>query len=159
MTILSKRVRDLEAESAADRGQMRAMEDRVYALVRVINKLVEGLNALTQQVVDLGDIPEWTPPAEVQEWLKPAAVQRHHDPEVQVYQNLGEYFSEEDLKELAFEMNVDYEKLPGVEKRSKARELTLHLMRRRELDRLIEYGRERRPNAPWPDLKNKVSGH
>ena len=68
-----------------------------------------------------------------------------------LYQNLGEYFSEDELRTLCFEMEVDYESLPAVGKANKARELIIHLERLKRIPELIEQCRKQRPGIPWED--------
>jgi formylglycine-generating enzyme required for sulfatase activity len=63
---------------------------------------------------------------------------------------LRAYFDEEDLKQLALDLRVDYADLAGDGKAGKARALVEHLLRRDRLVELIAYARERRPQVAWP---------
>ncbi len=58
-------------------------------------------------------------------------------------------FDLEGLRTLCFHLGVDDELLPGEEKDSKTRNLLLYLDRRNQIDRLLEVGRELRPDVPW----------
>ena len=147
---LSKRVRELEAEGAIDRGTIRATDDKIYKLMRVVSRLAEGLQTLNQQIVNLDEVPDWEPPSDLMEWLIIPTVAHTQQPDVLVFQNLGELFSDEELRELAFELGVDYDNLSGTNKRAKARELTLLMVRYKKLDVLNKLGKELRPNAIWP---------
>lgn len=68
--------------------------------------------------------------------------------------NLTQYFSDGELRDLAFDLGVDYESLPGQGKADKARELVAHLERRGRLDELREQLQRLRPgmsrNGPRP---------
>ena len=62
---------------------------------------------------------------------------------------IEEYFSLEEVKTLAFELDLDYDNLPGQEKTSKARELIIFAERCDKLKMLIANARRRRLNADW----------
>ncbi|HQE91713.1 MAG TPA: SUMF1/EgtB/PvdO family nonheme iron enzyme [Anaerolineae bacterium] len=65
---------------------------------------------------------------------------------------LVERFSLEELRTLCFHLGVDDERLPGEEKAGKARSLLLYLERRHQIDRLLDVGREWRPDVPWDTI-------
>jgi hypothetical protein len=60
---------------------------------------------------------------------------------------LSDYFSEGDLRDLCFDMAIDYEDLPGQNKTDKARELVVYCQRRGRINELIHICRQFRPNA------------
>ena len=64
-------------------------------------------------------------------------------------QNLTQYFSEEELKTLAVDLDIDYENLPGSNKEGKARELIAHLEHLDTIDRLRSIGKVSRPSLNW----------
>ncbi len=66
-----------------------------------------------------------------------------------LYRGLTAYFSEEELRELCFQLEIDYDVLPGVGKAGKARELVLFHERRGILPRLTAMCRQLRPNVDW----------
>ncbi len=68
-----------------------------------------------------------------------------------LHQNLVENFSEEELRTLCFDMEVDYENLPAQGKAGKARELIIYLKRLGRTAELIERCRELRPKISWED--------
>jgi hypothetical protein len=68
---------------------------------------------------------------------------------VRLHQLLTTQFSEGELRDLCFYSDVDYENLPGEEKRSKARELILHFERHNRVPELIDLCRKLRPEASW----------
>ncbi len=59
--------------------------------------------------------------------------------------------NDEELKELCFELNVDYESLGGEGKKGRARELIADLDRHRRIPDLIEIGKRLRADIPWDD--------
>ncbi|MCA9943984.1 MAG: leucine-rich repeat domain-containing protein [Anaerolineales bacterium] len=58
-------------------------------------------------------------------------------------------FNPGELKDLCFELGIDYDDLPGDGRSVKARELILRLQREGRLDELVAYGRKHRPHAQW----------
>ena len=62
---------------------------------------------------------------------------------------LGRHFNEDELRELALDLGLDYEDLAGDSKRAKVRELVLYFERRQLLDELVEAVKERRPLLGW----------
>jgi hypothetical protein len=66
-----------------------------------------------------------------------------------LHRRLTEYFNEEELRDLCFRLDVDYDDLPGAGKAGKARELITYHERRRALPALVEMCRQLRPNVAW----------
>lgn len=64
-------------------------------------------------------------------------------------QLLAQYFDEDELHSLAFDLSIDYESLKGANKAGKARELVEYLDRHSRLDELAEIGPKLRPDVPW----------
>jgi hypothetical protein len=67
-------------------------------------------------------------------------------------QLLAERFSQEELRTLFFDLNVEYDDLPGRTRVDKARELVAHLQRRRRVDNLLAYMAQNRPDLQ-PELE------
>jgi hypothetical protein len=65
---------------------------------------------------------------------------------------LTQRFSAEELHNLCADLNVDAENLPAMTKAGLARELIQYLDRREQLARLIEVGRQVRPDVDWTGL-------
>jgi len=63
--------------------------------------------------------------------------------------NLVKYFSDSELRDLCFDLGVNYDDLPGLGKGDKARELIAYLERRGRIFELVEACRQRRPNESW----------
>jgi uncharacterized protein YjbI with pentapeptide repeats len=68
---------------------------------------------------------------------------------VKLRQNLVAAFNESELRDLCFDMNVDYESLNGENKADKARELVAFCERRQSMPDLVARCRELRPNTSW----------
>ena len=58
-----------------------------------------------------------------------------------------EAFNENELRDLCFELSLDFENLPGPAKKDKARELILHFDRRSRINVLLAVFREARPDV------------
>jgi tetratricopeptide (TPR) repeat protein len=69
---------------------------------------------------------------------------------------LDEYFNETELRNLCFDMGIDYEGLSSGGKADKARELIAHCERRGQVDELERRCRELRPNVNWLDVANAI---
>ncbi len=62
-------------------------------------------------------------------------------------------FDEGGLKDLCFDLGIDYESLPDEGKANKARELILLCMRTARLTDLIQAGQAQRPDIAWPEVE------
>jgi hypothetical protein len=60
---------------------------------------------------------------------------------------LDAFFNETELRDLAFQLEIDYESLPGPAKSDKTRELTAYFVRRGRASELEDIIRSLRPNA------------
>ncbi len=67
----------------------------------------------------------------------------------QLRDNLVNFFSEEELRSLCFDLGIDYEELGGRSKSVKVLELIGFMQRRARLDELVFLARELRPDASW----------
>lgn len=66
-------------------------------------------------------------------------------------QVLSDYFSEEEIRTLCFDLSIDYDDLPATGKANKIRELIKYLERRDGIQDLESAVRRQRPNIPWDD--------
>jgi hypothetical protein len=64
---------------------------------------------------------------------------------------LVNYFSDTDLRNLCFELDVQYADLGPGGRADRARELVIYFDQRRRLHRLVEEGQKLRPDVPWED--------
>jgi hypothetical protein len=64
---------------------------------------------------------------------------------------LVNYFSDSDLRDLCFQVGVEYADLGPGGRADRARELIIYFDRRRRLHRLVEEGQRLRPDISWED--------
>lgn len=77
------------------------------------------------------------------------AITTTHNQLSRLRQNLADHFSDEELRSLCFDLDVDYERLPGQGKDGKGRELIAFMRRTDQLPALIAECRRQRPNVSW----------
>ena len=58
-------------------------------------------------------------------------------------------FNDSELRDICFELQIDYENLAGTNKADKARELMLYLDRRDRLLEILKICQQLRPNVTW----------
>ena len=75
---------------------------------------------------------------------------RNH--QIDLRQTLTERFDEGELRTLCFDLNIDFQSLPGEGKADKARELTAYLERHGRLYDLLKTGPQLRPDIAWDTL-------
>lgn len=71
---------------------------------------------------------------------------------------VDKHFNLEDLQVLCFDLEVDYEHLPGDTKPIKIISLILYLQRENRLPDLLEYCRNARPRVHWPEWPPSSQG-
>lgn len=64
-------------------------------------------------------------------------------------QLLVQFFNDGELRDLCFDLGIDYDNLPGSGKSDKARELVAYAQRRGIMANLLAACRQQRPHAPW----------
>jgi|GEM_PF-5858671 len=67
-------------------------------------------------------------------------------------QLLADYFDENELRDLCFDLRIGYDSLTGEGKTAKARELVAYCDRHGSIPDLVEKCYELRPKAPWRDV-------
>jgi hypothetical protein len=65
---------------------------------------------------------------------------------------LSDRFAEGELRDLCFDLAVDYDSLFGTSKSDKARELVAHLDRRGKIPSLLAIGQRLRPDIDWHEM-------
>ncbi|MCA9923354.1 MAG: hypothetical protein KC421_13325, partial [Anaerolineales bacterium] len=65
---------------------------------------------------------------------------------------LVNHFSVSELQTLCFDLRIDYDDIPGRDKREKAREIVSYVGRRLQTTNLIQLIRERRPKLSWDKI-------
>lgn len=143
MRRLTERVRNLETEHAIDAGKLAAANRQLFQLGRMLTMLAD-------LVVESGMVL----PLEIQEYLsifhgQASAGGNESEQILHLLHVLDRFFDADEIKALAFRLNVDFDNLAGERKSDKARSLLSHLERRRRLNELVEVVREERPNLPW----------
>lgn len=73
----------------------------------------------------------------------------------ELHQLLTQYFNEEELQTLAFQLGVRYDSLLTEGKTNKARELVLYMERRNRIPELLDQCREARPNINWAEPRQR----
>lgn len=68
---------------------------------------------------------------------------------VELLERLRQLFSEGEIRDICFELDIDYESLSGSGKGGKSRELINYLSRRERLNDLITICQRERPNISW----------
>jgi hypothetical protein len=63
---------------------------------------------------------------------------------------LVDHFDDSEIRDLCFDLNIDYESLPGEGKSNKARELVSHAKRHGNILALVETCKKLRPHLSWP---------
>lgn len=71
---------------------------------------------------------------------------------VKLFNLISQFYNQEDLQSLSFEMLIDYDDLGGADKFSKVRELVWHCERRARTDELIGLLKETRPHVDWDSV-------
>ncbi|MCA9874166.1 MAG: NACHT domain-containing protein, partial [Anaerolineales bacterium] len=65
---------------------------------------------------------------------------------------LDQHFNDAELRQLCFDLTVEYENLPGDTRLAKAQALVQHCLRHNRLPELADRCRELRPTTTWPDV-------
>ena len=73
-------------------------------------------------------------------------------------QILVTHFSEGELRTLCFDLDIDYDDLPGEGRTDKARELVAYFERRNRIFDLVEPGIKQRPDISWRKVFNTMGG-
>ena len=69
-----------------------------------------------------------------------------------LFQVLATRFDKQELKNLCFNLGVDFDNLSGESKGDKARELLAYLIRHNEIDELLVVGTRLRQDINWTEL-------
>lgn len=137
-------VDELEGETVAEKA------DALRARMQRHGRLGELLWQVSGQrpTLDLTPYGQPRPPGEA-----PAAV----DPN-QLYRLLEQSFNLEELKDLCFVLDVDFDNIPGSSRRVKARELVTYMRRRQRYEDLLLAMAEQRPHLDLDPYFRAVAG-
>lgn len=144
------RIRELETEGAIQRGMVRQVESKLIDLQYDFSELRAGATRLTQQIMEFGGVPVWQMPRKFDRWVTSAMTAGQNIKKA--YQVIGESFGEDEIRELAFELGVEYENIGGGTKRAKAQGLVELAERSGRLGELIELAKTKRPLIDWLGL-------
>ncbi len=128
-------------------GEKRAYEWAVEYYSR--RESLDGLSFVTGLIEkrDLADVQDLAVTA-TESVKKSIELDRQAQREI-LLDGLKMYFDEGELRNLCFELEIDYEGLSGHSKHDKARELVLYSERHEMFAKLYSTCRELRPNASW----------
>lgn len=79
------------------------------------------------------------------------------DQRVALHEILTKRFDDEELRDLCFKLNVEYQDLPGGGRSGKARELVILLERQDRLAELVKLGKKLRPEISWTELVGSLA--
>ncbi len=65
--------------------------------------------------------------------------------------NIKQFFNEAEIRDLCFELHVNYEDISGRNRSEKIRELILYFSRQDRITDLIQYCKQQRPHQDWGD--------
>jgi hypothetical protein len=71
-----------------------------------------------------------------------------------VRQLISQFFDDNELRDLCFDLDIQYENLPGDNKLGKVRELLQYVTRHQKLPDLMETLKRLRSELPWPSLSS-----
>jgi len=74
---------------------------------------------------------------------------------IHLYDNIKESFDLNELRDLCFRLNVNYESLSGDNFDEKIRQMIFYLQRRNQISDLVQLGLELRPNVEWINSLNR----
>ncbi len=74
-----------------------------------------------------------------------------------LHKQVDKYFSLAEVRNLCFEMGVDYENIPGNMKSAFIRNLIVSLARKGQLQEMVDLVRIQRPHVPWENVPDDFS--
>lgn len=135
----------LEQELQKYQGNLHFFEEQLSVsgssatLVDQINLLRNRITIVKQTIQDLDNVQIIEPKS-----ITPPQTNLRHLRDI-----LTTYFNESELRDLCFDLNIDYDNIPGRGKADKARELIVYAQRHNILDELLLAGQRLRPSVNW----------
>lgn len=89
-------------------------------------------------------------------------IKEHADPDqwhARLLALLRQYFGEDDIRLLAFNLKLDYDDLPGLSKTEKTISLVEHCIRSGTVSQLIDECRALRPPLDWAEIQSNARAH
>ena len=133
-------------------GQVKCREEtQGSGLLPFSDLLVSLTNQSVQQGsrVDLLELVQEVAPGWIEIVGERISTQKHL---ARLRQNLVDYFNDEQLRTLCFDLEIDYENLPAQAKAGKAKELVAELERTSRTSELVEICSRLRPHVSWNDI-------
>ncbi|NKQ37371.1 MAG: SAVED domain-containing protein [Chloroflexi bacterium] len=87
---------------------------------------------------------------------KQSGSEQDHANIVALFEKIDRHFNDSELRDLCFQLKVDYEDLAGEGKRDKARELVTMMNRHGRLPELVALASQLRPKVKWQDLPQQA---
>jgi hypothetical protein len=78
---------------------------------------------------------------------------------IQLREILGTAFDDNDIRTLCFDLNIDYDNLPGEGKTRKIIELINNNAHQGRIEQLIDYCSQKRPDFPWAEIRRAAVGN
>jgi len=125
-------------------------ERKAWELVALPFVDMTPLHGVIREYVRNGVVDPATLPQNVLGALDSEQTEAYLAYRTQLRQVIEQSFDEEELRTLCFDLNVDYDTLPGRGKAAKARELISYFLRREQVQKLAACIQQQRPNASWP---------
>ena len=143
---LTGRVDELEAARAREYAETEILRQETESLRQEVDELRRGVTSLTRQIEAADMTPAWTPP--VKAGAGPLKVDRPAAVDAAALQQfIAEYFSLDEMRDLALRLEVDFEDVAGETKDGKARGLVSYMKRRKRLVELSDLARQLRPEG------------
>lgn len=127
----------LDAERQQIRDERIHDRTQLSAAIIELEMLYDGVKLLTNQIERLKALPDWTPPRN--------APTRRVNSRAALMRTIQAKFSLDEMKDLAFDIGIEADKLPSTDKDSVARELVATATRNGTLQDLISRVAELRP--------------
>jgi hypothetical protein len=113
---------------------------------RAMDEYRDGYRVLIRQIERLGEKPEWRPNGRLK------AIEAGTAPLVSIYDLINQYFSDQELDDLAFRLSVPGGEVSGNATSQRVRSLIGYCNRRGRLQALVNMCRQLRPFVEWPDV-------
>jgi hypothetical protein len=120
--------------------------DEARSNIRRIKRILRGWNVRVEDHPDDGDEPQQDAAAQPAQAAVSATVTALD--RVRLRQMLIDYFNDDELRDLCFDLKIDYDSLPATGKAGKARELVAFAERRGRFQELVGHIHTVRPDIP-----------
>lgn len=141
-------------EKAMSSGEISSFETRVSNIVNELDTIARKEFGISfDKLCPHLNIKKGTPKFQDNDLMDMGA-EANHAYLAAVRKLILEYYNEEELRTLCFDLGIVYEDLPAKGRAAKARELVSRLNRNGQMDNLRQKVTIERPNAKWPERKS-----